>query len=83
MTDKIVTLFPARKSPAPNLFDRARTGRRTALADRTVTIIQAAGDDGKIVEHRFLVMPRIADLIARLGANARVIGMRVEKLDKD
>ena len=82
MTDNRITPLSQRKQAQSSLLDRARSGRRTALADRMVTIIEAATDGGAVVEHRFPSMPRIVDLIARLGADACVLSVRIERLDQ-
>lgn len=82
MTENRITPLPQRKPSPSSLLDRARSGRQTALADRMVTIIQASGEDGTVAEYRFPSMPRIVDLIARLGANAQVLSVRTERLDQ-
>lgn len=81
MTDNRITPLTRRKQPPSTLLDRARTGRRSALADRMVTIIQTSTPDGAMEEHRFPGTPRIVDLIARLGADAFILGVRTERLD--
>lgn len=81
MTETRVTPFTPRKKPAPKLLDRARTGRDSALGCRMVTVIRVVAPNGTEVEHRFTSMPRIADLIARLGAETRILGLRMERPD--
>ncbi|MCZ8153382.1 MAG: hypothetical protein O9292_13460 [Rhodobacteraceae bacterium] len=81
MTENRVSLLSTRKQPTESLLDRARNGRRTALADRMVTIIQTSTDGTTFAEHRFPAMPRVVDLLARLGGDALVVAVRTERLD--
>lgn len=73
-----VTPFPGRKTARVDLLDRARTGRQSALLDRMVTIVQTSTDGATLTEHRFPSRPRLADLLARLGGDARIVGIRTE-----
>lgn len=81
MADNRISLMAARKPQATSLLDRARNGRRSALSDRMVTIVQTSSDGRTTTEHRFPAMPRIVDLLARLGGDACVVGLRTERLD--
>jgi hypothetical protein len=74
-----VTPLSRRKPEAISLLDRARNGRRTALVDRMVTIVQTSPDGATITEHRFPAIPRLVDLIARLGGDACIVGIRTER----
>lgn len=80
MTENRVTLLSSRK-PTENLLERARAGRRTALVDRTVTIVETSTDGQTVTEHRFSGMPRMADVIARLGGDVHILSLRTERLD--
>lgn len=80
MSTKRVSLISSHQADG-SLLERARAGRRAALLDRMVTIIQVSTDGHTLVEHRFSAMPRVTDLIARLGADAMVVNVRTERLD--
>lgn len=60
------------------LVDRARRRRQELLGTRTIWIIEAARGE-YVAEHRFAEPPRIADLLARLGADSSILAVRVEE----
>lgn len=78
MTDHRVSLLSSRKAATDSLLDRARNGRRVALGSRMVTIIQTSSDGKTFVEHHLPAMPRVVDLLARLGADAQVVTVRTQ-----
>lgn len=82
MTDTRITPFTPRKQLAPKLLNRARSGRDSALGGRMVTVIKVVAPNGTEVEHRFNSMPRIADLVVQLGADTRILGLRMERPDQ-
>lgn len=79
MKDNSIASLSRRKPMASSLLDRARSGRRTALVDRMVTIVQTSPDGTTITEHRFPAIPRLVDLLARLGGDACIVGIRTER----
>lgn len=64
--------------PTEGLADRARRRRAEALGRRMACIVQTTKDDEGIVEHVFTGVPRLIDLIARTGPDARIVGVRME-----
>ncbi len=65
---------------AEGLADRARRRRAEALERRMVCIIQTTKDDEGIVDNVFYGPPRLIDLMARTGPEARITGVRMEPL---
>lgn len=80
MAEHHVSLISTRH-PIGSLLERARAGRRIALMDRMVTIVQTSTDGQSLVEHRFPAMPRVTDLIARLGSDTMVVNVRTQRLE--
>lgn len=62
------------------LADRARRRRHELIGTRKIWVVEIATQAQGVALHRFLEPPSVGDLMARLGADATVIGMRVEEV---
>lgn len=78
MTSQRISPLTSRKPATGSLLDRARNGRRAAIETRMVTIIQTSSDGKTFVEHHLPAMPRVVDLLARLGAEAQIVSLRTQ-----
>lgn len=62
------------------LVERARRRRRELIGTRKIWIVEIETQVQGVAQHRFLEPPRVADLLARIGADATLIGLRVEEV---
>lgn len=67
---------PASGPLGETMADRARRQRRAAVASRLPCIIQTSSDGTRVEEHRFPRIPRLSEVLARLGPNAVLVGIR-------
>jgi hypothetical protein len=81
MDDDTSSRLMLQYSPAMsrNFIDRMRAGRARALASTEKAFIVSSVYSGKTVEHRFSNQPTIMDLMEKVGRDAKLIRIEVER----
>ena len=69
----------AERSGEP-LVERARRRRQELIGTKKVWLVEIATADHGVALHRFMEAPRIGDLLARSGADATLVSLRVEEV---
>ncbi len=72
--------FRQAERPVERLAERARRRRRELIGTRKIWIVEIATPAQGVAIHRFMEPPRVADLLARIGADATLVGLRVEEV---
>ena len=62
--------------PDESLADRARRRRRELLAKRTGCVVRTTLEGGNVIEFKFHALPRLADVLEKLGPDAVIVGMQ-------
>lgn len=61
--------------PGESLAERARR-RREAVASRAGCVVRTTLAGGNVIEFKFHALPRLSDVLEKLGPDAVIVGMQ-------
>jgi len=67
---------PSLPVPGETLAERARRRRREAVASRAGCVVRTTLAGGNVIEFKFHSLPRLSEVLDRLGPDAVIVGMQ-------
>jgi hypothetical protein len=62
--------------PGESLAEPARRRRREAVASRAGCVVRTTLAGGNVIEFKFHALPRLSDVLEKLGPDAVIVGMQ-------